>query len=113
MGLKVRGYLEIDAHHQKAEFYDLTKDFSDQAIISSSGNSGAAGDIVLDAEYIYFIDKDNSKVGVFSTQSRKIVWSYDFRLSEGNVRPMSIQIEGSVLCVLDGKGQIHVFERAA
>lgn len=113
VGLKVRGYLEIDTKQQKAEFYDLTKDFSDQAIVSSSGNSGAAGDIVLDGEYIYFIDKDNLKVGAFSTSSRKVVWSYDFRLNDGNIRPMSIKIEGTALCVLDGNGQIHLFERTA
>ncbi|MCU0325665.1 MAG: hypothetical protein MUF45_10490, partial [Spirosomaceae bacterium] len=64
-----------------------------------------------DANYFYYLDAFNGKIGVINRNTKNLDWVYTF--SEGSTMGilMKIEVSENHLFVLDSGGTLHIFER--
>lgn len=107
VGLMWEFYWEINPTSGEINFYDLTDYFKKEKIRCDKP------DYVLGDNHIYFISRNESKIGSFNLRTKKIDWSYKFEKNDNGVTPEILEIKGndSMLGALDRNNTLHIFEK--
>jgi outer membrane protein assembly factor BamB len=105
VGLFMHSHWEVDLETFNVNHVYL-EDHFDEFKIHSSGVSA------IDDAFIYFVDKDNGKVGVFNRGTHRLAWQYAFP-QPGDLQtfPLSLQKHGDTIYVLDSDDTLHIFKK--
>jgi outer membrane protein assembly factor BamB len=99
-------YWEINPCSGEISFYDLTDYFKEQKIRNDKP------DYVLGENHLYFICRDESKIGALNIETKKLDWIYTFKENDSGVIPEIMELKGndSILGALDRGNTLHIFE---
>jgi len=103
LGFRWEFYWEIDCNTGIIKLWDLTDGFKKSAIRNDSPQ------YEYDGSFIYFLQQQSGKIGIFDTQQKKIIWQYT--LGDGSVMLTQIKYKDDKLFVLDAKHTLHIFEK--
>lgn len=100
-------YWEVNPVSGEISFFDLTDYFKKEKI----RNDKPA--YVLGNNHIYFISKDESKIGALNVETKRLDWSHSFEKDANGFVPEIVEIKGNddLLGALDRNGVLHVFEK--
>ncbi|GIJ92899.1 hypothetical protein CAPN001_21210 [Capnocytophaga stomatis] len=95
-------YWEINPTNGEIQLWDLSNDFLAQKIRNDVSK------FVLMDKNIYFASYFDSKIGIFDTETKQIVWNYTF--SDGD-RIMDIQASEHLIGALSAGKTLYIFEK--
>lgn len=107
VGLMFEFFWRIKSGGEHVEFEDLTEYFSQNKIRNDKP------DFLLLNEHIFFISRNDSKIGALCLESRKLDWVFEFAASSEGIIPEIIEIKGNkkILGAIDRSKKLHVFKR--
>lgn len=110
IGLWSKYYIEVNLNDPSLpiKYTDLTESL-ECASISVSYRSHA---FPYDAQFVYFCDDRQGKIGVFGREKKEVIWSYELDMKrDGIAQILEMKYANNRWYVLDRNDTLHIFER--
>lgn len=112
IGLRNRYFMKVDLSKSvpRREYVDIGESMEAHQISSSYRNYT----FPFDAQFVYFCDDRQGKIGVFDRNKKEVVWSYQLEMErDGIAQILEMKYADNRWYVLDRNDTLHIFERVS
>ncbi|AYB29382.1 hypothetical protein [Chryseolinea soli] len=100
--------VNLDQSNPAREYLNVGQSMATHKIISSYRNN----DFPLNANFIYFCDDRQGKIGVFDRKRQEVVWSHELEIEKSGIAQiLEMKYANNRWYVLDRNDTLHILER--